>query len=312
MNTNSKKILLSSLLTTGAAVSAATILRKPSVSAWKLRTMFGIADFFRDFGVKEPEDVEKITDLIYGEDPMQRMDVYYPKDRSGILPTIISFHGGAYVYGDKEGYRHYCMRLAQNGFTVINFSYRLAPKHRFPTQLQDANAAIRFIMERGKEYPVDPDNIFFVGDSAGAHLAAMYSAAKTNPKYAGLLGLNIPTFDLKAIALNCGIYHNSDLEGITSFIQDGDAVEYEEKMNLFGYINEDFPPAFVMSANRDICLAFAEPFSDYLTEKGIDTQMHIYGDEEHAYGHVFHLNSRSKIAEICNRVECAFFEEYML
>ena len=61
----------------------------------------------------------------------QKLDVYRQKDATGKLPVIVSVHGGGWVYGDKERYQFYCMDLAERGFAVVNFSYRLAPEYKF-------------------------------------------------------------------------------------------------------------------------------------------------------------------------------------
>lgn len=75
----------------------------------------------------------------------QRLDVYRPRAREGEkLPVIISVHGGGWVYGDKDGYQFYCMGLAERGFAVVNFSYRLAPEAKFPASLEDTNAVFRY------------------------------------------------------------------------------------------------------------------------------------------------------------------------
>ena len=93
-------------------------------------------------GMNTPEDIERWDNIVYGHDDreMQRLDVYRPKQAQGEdLPVIISVHGGAWMYGDKERYQYYCMSLAQRGFAVVNFTYRLAPESKFPAQLEDVN-----------------------------------------------------------------------------------------------------------------------------------------------------------------------------
>ena len=113
------------------------------VFAERVRRLFGANDEVRDSGLTEPMDVDKRKDLAYGDDPEQVLDLYFPSGTNGPLPTIVSVHGGGYVYGDKNLYRFYCMSLSQRGFAVVNFSYRLAPKYRFPAQLEDVNAAMQ-------------------------------------------------------------------------------------------------------------------------------------------------------------------------
>ena len=100
----------------------------------KTRREFKAGDDIRDAGLTTPNDVVRFDDIRYGDDdPLQALDVYRPRAAEGkVLPVIISVHGGGWVYGDKERYQYYCMGLAQRGFAVINYSYRLAPEHPFP------------------------------------------------------------------------------------------------------------------------------------------------------------------------------------
>ena len=102
-----------------------------------LRASFKISDTIRDRGLQAPKDIVRFDNLPYGTDPRwQTLDVYRPKNAGGTaLPVIVSVHGGGWVYGDKNLYQYYCMSLAQHGFAVVNFSYRLAPRHKFPAAL---------------------------------------------------------------------------------------------------------------------------------------------------------------------------------
>lgn len=104
-----------------------------SLMTWYLRKSFEANDNKRDAGLSAPTDIERMDDIAYGPDARwQALDVYRPKSTSGKLPVIVSVHGGGWTYGDKERYQWYCMNLAQRGFAVVNFTYRLAPEYKFP------------------------------------------------------------------------------------------------------------------------------------------------------------------------------------
>ena len=277
-----------------------------------LNITFGISDFFRDRGLTTPEDVVRLDDQRYGDDPLQVFDVYWPAGTETPLPTIVSIHGGGYTYGTKATYQYYCMSLAQRGFTVVNYSYRLGPKHKFPAQLEDTNAVLAAVCADADRYHIDRDNVFFVGDSAGGHLNAQYSAAITNPEYARLLGLDIPDFTLRATALNCGVFEMKDAAaGNMKWILDGDPAQYADQWDIVGHLTADFPPAFVMSATGDMCLPYAEPMADALTALGVEAELHIYGDSSNKLPHVFHINIKSADAAQCNDDECAFFKRHI-
>ena len=283
------------------------------VFAARVRKLFGTNDKVRDEGLTEPENIVKIKDLAYGNDPEQVLDLYYPSGTGSALPAIVSVHGGGYVYGDKDLYRFYCMSLAQRGFAVVNFSYRLAPGYRFPAQLNDVNAVMQFARSHAEEYFIDPHNIFFVGDSAGAQMASQYLAAVTNPAYASLLGLEIPKFDVRACALNCGFYipdPHQDRVLMKCYLEDPSQVKTEE-MDVIAHITSAFPPAFVMTSNGDFLRKRAMPFVDVLTAKGVEAEYHDYCPDDRELGHVFHCNMKEPYAKICNDEECAFFAAHV-
>ncbi|MGB4661825.1 MAG: alpha/beta hydrolase, partial [Mobilitalea sp.] len=112
----------------------------------KLRKEFGEGDAKRDAGLCTPEDIERVNNIQYGPDSVWNvLDVYRPKAESGKLPVIVIVHGGGWVYGDKEVYQFYGMNLAQRGFAVVNFSYRLAPEAKYPAPLEDTNLVITWM-----------------------------------------------------------------------------------------------------------------------------------------------------------------------
>ena len=166
----------------------------------KLRAEFKKSDDIRDAGLTTPADIRRFDDIPYGPDPAwQRLDVYHPKAEAGRLPVIVSIHGGGWVYGDKERYQFYCMSLAQRGFAVVNFTYRLAPEWKFPAGVEDTDSVFRWVLAHADEYGMDPEHIFAVGDSAGAHMLSLYSALCTNADYAEKVGIVPPEDYVSAV-----------------------------------------------------------------------------------------------------------------
>ena len=159
-----------------------------------VREMFQKADDVRDAGLTTPDDITRFDDIVYGEDiHFQRLDVYRPANAGEkMLPVIVSVHGGGWVYGDKERYQYYCMSLAQHGFSVVNFTYRLAPEYQFPAAIEDINLVIHWIFAHALQYGFDTEHIFGVGDSAGAHQLSLYTAISTNPEYAKDFDFRVP------------------------------------------------------------------------------------------------------------------------
>lgn len=290
-----------------------------SLFSMYIRYSFAKGDRKRDAGLKTPEDVERFDDIAYGEDrKYQLLDVYKPKGVKGKLPVILSFHGGGWVYGTKETYQYYCMSLSQRGFAVVNFSYRLAPSHRYPAQIEDCNSAVQWMLEHGEEYGFDIKNVFAVGDSAGGHLLSVYSAMLSDHSYADYYGIRLPKdFRFNAIALNCGVYHQEmpkkKSEGalLNDLLPKGWGEKDLKMLNSYDKIAKGFPPVFVMSSNGDFLRDQVDFLVPELKKQGIEHTVKIYGDADSVLGHVFHVNIRLKEAGVCNDDECAFFTKHM-
>ena len=284
-----------------------------------VRKMFSEGDAKRDAGLEIPEDIVRFTDIPYGDDAKwQILDIYRPKETEGKLPVIISVHGGGWVYGDKEVYRFYCMSLAQRGFAVVNFTYRLAPEHKFPAPLEDTNSVCRFVMEHQDEYGLDTDHIFAVGDSAGAHILSLYAAILTNAEYASEYSFKTPAgFRLKAIALNCGAFiidtSKNDLttQLMNDFLPEGGSEKEIRMVSGANHIREGYPPVFLMTSTGDFLKEQPQLVIPVLIRNDIPFVLHYYGTKENSLPHVFHCNMRLTEAKLCNDEECAFFRSYI-
>ena len=187
-----------------------------------IRREFKKGDDIRDAGLTAPDDVIRYKDIAYGKDSaMQVLDVYRPKDTEGNLPVIVSVHGGGWVYGDKELYQYYCMSIAQRGFAVVNFTYRLAPEYQFPAPMEDTNSVFAWILDNKDKYGMDVANLFAVGDSAGGQILSLYADICTNAEYAKEYNFQVPEgLKIKAVALNCGQYNMEDTSDMTRQLMD--------------------------------------------------------------------------------------------
>lgn len=292
-----------------------------------VRKMFKEGDDVRDAGLTTPDDVVRFDDLVYAnDDPCQMLDVYRPRGREGeVLPVIVSVHGGAWVYGDKDRYQWYCMSLAQRGFAVVNFTYRLAPEHKFPTSIEDTCSVFAWTLANTQKYGFDTDHVFAVGDSAGAHMLTMFCAACVNDDYAARLGVRTPEgFVPAGVALNCGAYKilvsdestgdvmldlTASLMG--DLLPNGGTPEECELISPLLHLNSKFPPAFVMTADGDFLKSDALPLVQALSDLNVEVAFHYYTSSELQLGHVFNCNMHLAEATRCNDDECAFFKSLL-
>lgn len=292
-----------------------------SITSTMVRKTFTKGDNERDAGLTTPENVDRFDDIAYGPDPdWQKLDVYRPKAEAGkILPVIISIHGGGWVYGDKERYQYYCLSLAQRGFAVVNYTYRLAPEFKFPAAMEDTNLVASWVMEHADRYGLDTGRIFAVGDSAGGHMLAMYAAVCTNPDYAAMYEFRVPEgFSLRAVGLNCGVYQMDRKEAqdtlthslMKDVLPGKVTTQALHQISPVYYVTENFPPTLLMTASGDFLKDQAPIMEEQLKAKRVPCASLFYGDDQEKLGHVFHLNMKSDRAAQCNDEECEFFRKY--
>lgn len=272
----------------------------------------------RDSAIALPAGVTEVRDISYGAFGANNLlDIYYPRGTDGPLPTIVSIHGGAYVYGSKEIYRRFGMDMARRGFAFVNFNYRLAPGWKFPTPLWDTNGVMEWILQNHRSYHLDPGRILLIGDSAGAQLASQYAAMYANPAYAAVMGMTIPRVTIRALGLYCGFY---DIAGFATGKFKGIAGDYlgrtfdlaDPRLDVLGAVTGNYPPAFIATARHDFLRECAQPMYDHLTARGVEARWHCYGTEEGRHvGHVFHVNIIHPEAKKCNDDAAAFFRKYV-
>lgn len=286
----------------------------------KIRNEFFTSDSKRDANYKTPKDIFRIDNICYGEDKTwQVLDLYRPKKfKKKFLPVIVNVHGGGWVYGTKETYQFYCMSLAQMGFAVLNFTYRLAPENIFPASLEDTNLVFKWIEKNSKAFFLDTNKIFAVGDSAGAHLLSLYTAFSSNKSFAENFPFKHPeNLKIRKIALNCGKYsldseyksenHNQLL--LKAFLGENFKEKDLALVNSISHITKDFPPVFIMTCPGDFLKEQAIPLIKVLQNLNIPFKYNFYGNEENPLWHCFHCDIKLPEAKLCNKNETDFFKE---
>jgi acetyl esterase len=108
------------------------------------------------------------------------LDLHIPAGK-GPFPTAIIVHGGGFNMGNKRMFVTPLFPLLNDaGFAWFSIDYRLAPAYRFPSPVQDLDAAILWVKANAHKYRVDPKRIALIGESAGAYLVA-YAGTHSQP-----------------------------------------------------------------------------------------------------------------------------------
>jgi acetyl esterase len=93
---------------------------------------------------------------------------------SEVLPVLLYLHGGGFTIGNLETHDSLCRQFAlRSGAAVVALDYRLAPEHRFPTAVDDAWAAVKWLASNAASLGLDGTRLAVGGDSAGGTLAAV-------------------------------------------------------------------------------------------------------------------------------------------
>jgi acetyl esterase/lipase len=111
---------------------------------------------------------------------------YYAPPGTGPYPALVAVHGGGWQLGTAESYQYWGPYLAHHGYVLFAINYRLVdgPKNRYPAAVHDTRAAVQFLRSQAAAHKVDPDRLGCMGDSAGAHLAALVALAGDSPPFA--------------------------------------------------------------------------------------------------------------------------------
>ncbi len=129
--------------------------------------------------------VRDVTFAVVDKSPLQ-LDLYLPYGRADGL--IVWVHGGAWRGGSRE--RADFRPLVTHGWAVASVDYRLSTVARFPAQVHDIKAAIRFLRAHAAEYGYPPEPFVVAGSSAGGHLAALVGVTNGKKELEGKVGDN--------------------------------------------------------------------------------------------------------------------------
>jgi acetyl esterase/lipase len=126
-----------------------------------------------------------IKDVSYSSvSPNDKLDIYLPKNAAKPYPVIIYFHGGAFMFGEKDDSSlEPMLRGLAKGFAVVSVQYRLSGEARFPAMVFDAKTAIRYVHAKADEYGFDEKRIALWGPSSGGWLVSMAALTEGNPAF---------------------------------------------------------------------------------------------------------------------------------
>lgn len=192
--------------------------------------------------------------ILYGDQPSQNLDLYYPKPLAQAMkaesainktyPMVVFVHGGSWANGSKEEYAFVGQSLAQAGYITAVINYRKAPNHVYPDYVKDAAQAIAWSHNNAKSFHADPERMAVIGHSAGAFNAV---AAVANEDFLAPYGMK-PN-GLRAVIGIAGPYSYDfrNYDSATAFAADATPDEVMPDRRIKG----EQPPYLLLTAEKD-------------------------------------------------------------
>ena len=241
--------------------------------------------------------------VIEGYRPL-KLDLYLPQG-AGPFPLVVQIHGGAFRMGDRAFLSpiladadlfHW---LPQQGFALASIDYRLSGEARFPAQVVDVAAALRWLRARSGELALNPARVALWGESAGAHLALMAGLTPGHPDWNG----HAADQPVQAIVDWYGPtdFSQMNAHGHLHGIQDHDAPDSPESQLVGGplqerpqavqqanpcrYVRPDAPPVLIQHGTHDRLVPFgqSELLAGALKDAGADVHFEPVEGADHVF-----------------------------
>jgi acetyl esterase/lipase len=243
-------------------------------------------------GVRVERDLPYVT----GGDPAQVLDLYLPEQASARpLPLIVHVHGGGWRSGSKAGGP--MASLVRQGYAAASVEYRFSNKALFPAQIQDCQAAVRWLRAHSAQYNLDPEHIGAWGGSAGGHLVALLGTTGGKKVFAPIGGNEDQSDRVQAV---CDFFGPTDFNTVMDQAAADPTVKNVFKFNtpsdpysnLIGvhlgtnkalseavspvhYVGKDNAPILILHGTADAMVPFAQSveFADALRAAGVEATL---------------------------------------
>jgi acetyl esterase/lipase len=231
---------------------------------------------------------ETKLNVSYGNDSMQRMDIYLPAGRSEYTTkSIVLIHGGGWNAGSKNDFVTYIDTLKKRfpDFAIFNIDYRLATtKTIFPTQENDVKSAIEFIAVNAEEYGVNKNEMALLGASAGAHLALLQAYKYDDIKIKAVIDFFGPT-DLTTMYNKP--WHSMIpylLQMLTGTTPSVNPKAYQQSSPAY-FVNAQTAPTLILQGGSDQIVNPSQSrlLKDKLEKAGVAHELVVYPRERHGW-----------------------------
>lgn len=260
-----------------------------------------------------PAAAEFAGDVAYAENghERQKLDIAFLKNGRA-RPLLVWIHGGAYMGGDKSENHAIWGELMTEGYAVATINYRLSGDAKWPAQITDCKAAIRYLRAHAKAYNLAPGRIAVWGSSAGGHLAALVGVS------GGVKSFDIGEHPEHSSAVSCAVdlFGPADFETMPQFTSPdspearlwgrptSEALEMARSASPISYLSRDTPPLLILHGDADgvVHLSQSQQLHAAMEKAGAPGELVILPGAGHSHVDVW-MRKRDHIL--------AFFEQYL-
>jgi len=200
-----------------------------------------------------------------------KLDVHHPPEGTANGACVIELFGGGFTRGHRGGhYEGVFQRFAQHGYVCIAPDYRHAPDVKWPGQLEDTKAAVRWVKDNASRLGVDPLKIVLAGYSAGGLIAL---------EACGDLGLGVAA---------CIAYYpatvSREAEGSDhALLPTGSTDEAYAALQPLNNLHEGYPPTFLICGTSDRFRAPTQALYEKLIELNVPVELHMLAGMDHIF-----------------------------
>ena len=243
---------------------------------------------------KSPVKLLREVEYIKRGDTSLFATIYVPPG-DGPFPGVLMVHGGAWRGGSRWHMHRDAMQVALHDYTVVSISYRLAPKHPFPAQIEDCLAAVHWLRNEAKTYKIDATRVAGYGYSAGGHLVSLLGAMDPpNIDDSGARPNDLPNGRLQAVVAGgapCNFTWIPENSGALAYWLGGSRKSKPEayrRASPITFVSRDDPPMFFFHGALDTLVPPDSParMRDRLKEVDVAAELHVIKEAGHVQAFV--------------------------
>jgi acetyl esterase len=252
-----------------------------------------------------PCDVE---DRLIEQDGVQvKINIVRPQGATGVPPGFMFFHGGGWILGDYPTHERFVRDLVvDTGYTAVFVNYTPSPEAQYPTAINQAYAATKWVATHGAEINVDATRLAIVGNSVGGNMTAVI-ALKAKAEGGPALKCQIMFWPVTDANFETESYYEYEdgyflTRPMMKWFWDAYTTDPKQRKEIYASPLQatteqlkDLPPALIQTAGNDVLRDEGEAYARKLDEAGVDVTAVRYEGLIHDYGL---LNALSEVPAV--------------